>query len=417
MSYITFKRGNMKVVVIGGGASGLIAGGYSALNGNETVIIEKNEKLGKKIYITGKGRCNVTNAVGSEEFLTNVVSNPKFLMSAIHSFSPSDLMELIESYGVPLKTERGMRVFPVSDKASDIIKALANFAYSSGVKTRLESECSKLIIKDDRINGVELKTGEKIKADKVIVATGGYSYRATGSTGDGYGFAKSAGHSIVELKPSLVGINLKRKDISALSGLALKNVELKVYDTNGKPASSGFGEMLFTHTGISGPLVLTASARINRKNIDGASISIDLKPSLDAKTLDNRIINDFKKYNNKIVLNSFDDLLPKALIPYVIGNANIDAYKRVNSVTKEERSRLVGALKDFRFEIESLGDINTAIITSGGVSTKEIDPKTMESKIVKGLYFVGEVLDVDALTGGFNLQIAFSTGYLAGNAQ
>lgn len=407
----------MKVAIVGGGASGLIAGGYSAMNGNETVLIEKNEKLGKKIYITGKGRCNVTNAVSPEEFLNNVVSNPKFLLSAIHSFSPSDMMNLLESYGTRLKVERGMRVFPISDKASDITKALANFAYSCGVDVRLNTECSRLIIKDKTIKGLELTSGEIIEADRVIVATGGYSYRSTGSTGDGYSFAKEVGHSLVELKPSLVGITLKSKDISTLSGLTLKNVKLNVYDAAGKVISSGFGEMLFTHTGISGPIVLTASAYINRKNLSGTSVGIDLKPSLDIKTLDNRVISDFKKYNNKIILNSLDELLPKSLIPFVVDYADLDGYKRANSITKEERGRLVNALKDLRFEIEALGDINTAIVTSGGVSIKEINPKTMESKLIKGLYFVGEVLDVDALTGGFNLQIAFSTGYLAGNAR
>lgn len=407
----------MKVVIVGGGASGLIAGGYSAMNGNETILIEKNEKLGKKIYITGKGRCNVTNAVSPDEFLRNVVSNPKFLLSAIHSFSPFDMMDLLESYGTRLKVERGMRVFPVSDKASDITKALANFAYSNGVDIKLNTECKRLLITDKKIKGVELISGEIIEADRVIVATGGYSYRSTGSTGDGYVFGKKAGHSIVELKPSLVGITLKRKDISALSGLTLKNVKLNVYDSYDKVISSGFGELLFTHTGVSGPIALTASAYINRTDLSGTSIGIDLKPSLDIKTLDNRIISDFKKYNNKIVLNSLDELLPKSLIPFVVEYADLDGHKRVNSVTKEERAKLVNTLKDLRFEIEALGDINTAIITSGGISTKEIDPKTMESKIIKGLYFVGEVLDVDALTGGFNLQIAFSTGYMAGNAR
>ena len=405
---------DMRVIVVGGGAAGLIASGYSAMSGNDTILIEKNEKVGKKIYITGKGRCNVTNAVDPREFLSNVIRGDKFLMSALYSFTPEDMMNVIESYGTPLKVERGNRVFPVSDHSSDIIKALANFAHSCGVDIRLNTDVKDIIIRDNRVGGVILSDGSRIDADKVIVATGGVSYRATGSTGDGYTFARHAGHSIVDIVPSLVGIDVNYEDIASLSGLTLRNVTLSAYRGE-RLLYSNLGEMLFTHTGVSGPLVLSTSAHINRENLKNIKLVIDMKPALDMETLDTRIISDFKKYNNKILLNALVDLMPHSMIEHVIKKAKVDPYKKVNSITKEERMRLVHTIKNFTLYPTKLGDINMAVVTSGGVNTKEINPKNMESKLVSGLHFAGEVMDVDALTGGFNLQIAFSTGYLAGN--
>ena len=404
----------MKVIVIGGGASGLIASGYSALSGHETILIEKNEKLGKKIYITGKGRCNVTNAVEPRTFLENVIRGDKFLMSALYSFTPSDLMTLIESYGTPLKVERGNRVFPTSDKSSDIIKSLANFAYSSGVDVRLNTEVRDIIIHDSKVHGVVLTDGVVLDADKVIVATGGMSYRLTGSTGDGYRFARHGGHKIVDTVPSLVGIDVEYDDMASLSGLTLRNVTLSAIYKD-KVIYSNMGELLFTHKGISGPLVLSASAHINRLNLKDVRLVIDLKPALDNATLDSRLIHDLEKYNNKFILNALVDLMPHSLIPHIVRMARIDEKKKANSITREERERLLFTSKNITFSPSRLGDINSAVVTSGGVDTKEINPKNMESKLVSGLHFAGEVMDVDALTGGFNLQIAFSTGYLAGN--
>ena len=402
----------MKVIVIGGGASGMISAIMQRKLGFEVILIEKNEKLGKKLYITGKGRCNLTNDCSNEEFLSNVVSNPKFLMSSVNAFSPSDTMSFFEELGLKLKVERGNRVFPLSDKSSDVIKTLQNSLEKLGVDVHFNETVKSLIVINGVINGV-ITDKTNYFADKVIVATGGITYPSTGSTGDGYEFAKSVGHTIIPPYPSLCGINLKGDEYKLLQGLTLKNVKLTAFD-NGKVIYSEQGEMLFTHYGISGPLVLTCSALLSRRNANGVKISIDLKPALNQKQLDDRVLRDFSLNKNKEFKNSLDGLLPKAIIPLIIKRSKILEYKKISVITAKERESLVNALKDLSFEINSLRGVNEAVITSGGVSVKEINPKTMESKLVKGLYFVGEVLDVDAFTGGFNLQIAFSTGYSAG---
>ncbi len=399
----------MNVIVIGGGPAGMIAAATAKNDFNTVTLLDGNEKLGKKLYITGKGRCNVTNNCEPQEFLTNVVSNNKFLYSAIYSFSPADTMSLIESYGVKLKTERGNRVFPESDKASDIIKALSKNLSTKGVETKLNCKVISVEKTDEKF--IVKTTQGTFDADIVVVATGGKSYETTGSTGDGYEIASNFGHKIVKLKPALVPIDLKNFN-SSLSGLSLKNVKatVKVSDKS----FSEFGEMLFTHTGVSGPIILSLSSRINSFDLKGAKLSIDLKPALSIAQLDERLLRDFKNFNNKDFKNYIVELLPKSLIDEFLDRLSFESYKKVNSITKENREEIIKLLKDFSFEISKLQGIEYGIVTSGGVDTKEISPKTMESKLVKGLYFVGEVLDVDAVTGGFNIQIALSTGFLAG---
>ena len=403
----------MKTVVIGGGPAGLISAYFNALSGNETILIEKNEKLGKKLYISGKGRCNVTNDCTEEEFLENVVSNQKFLMGAIYRFSPEKFMEFLEKK-VPLKTERGNRVYPFSDKASDITKCLENYLKEVGVKIKLNEKVISVEQKDGAICSVTTEF-EKIECEKVIVCTGGVSYPATGSTGDGFNFAKSLGHTIVEPKPALCGINLKGDFYKALQGISLKNVRLTVYRGQ-KEIYSDFGEMLFTHFGISGPIVLSASSYINRCNLSDITLKLDLKPALTFEQLDARVLRDFDKYKNKQLKNSLDDLLLKGLIPIVISASGNKGEIKNNEFKAESRKKLVETIKGFEMKPSSLRDVNEAIVTAGGVSVKEINPKTMESKLVKGLYFAGEVIDVDALTGGFNITVAASTGYVAGNS-
>ncbi len=403
----------MRTVVVGGGASGMISAYFQAKNGNDVILIEKNEKLGKKLYITGKGRCNLTNNCSVDAFLSNVVSNPKFLMSSIYAFAPSETIAFFDSIGLKTKTERGNRVFPVSDKSSDVIKVLKNALENLGVTIKLNETVTNIEVCEGKVVAVETNF-DKYVCNKVIVATGGLSYASTGSTGDGYAFAKSVGHTVSELKPSLCGFNLKGEDYKDLQGLTLKNVKLTVKD-GAKPYYEEQGEMLFTHFGVSGPLVLTASALTTRRKASNITLSIDLKPALTVKELDTRILRDFEINKNKTLKNSLDLLLPKALIPLVIKRAQIDEYKKNNEITSQERGRLVLVLKNLEFSLNSLRDFTEAVITSGGISVKEINPSTMESKLVNGLYFVGEVLDVDAFTGGYNLQIAFSTGYLAGN--
>lgn len=402
----------MKVIVIGGGASGMICAIMQKIKGFDVTLIEKNEKLGKKLYITGKGRCNLTNDCEREEFLQNVVSNPKFMLSSINAFSPCDTMAFFEELGLKLKTERGNRVFPLSDKSSDVIKALQTKLEKLGVEIKFNETALSLKVEDNRILGVITDKNEYF-ADKVIVATGGITYPSTGSTGDGFTFAKSVGHTVTELFPSLCGINLKGEDYKLLQGLTLKNVNLSA-SQDGKVFYSEQGEMLLTHYGVSGPLVLTCSALIARRNKNGIKLSIDLKPALTEKQLDERILRDFSLNKNKEFKNSLDALLPKAIIPLVIERSKILPYKKISVITAKERESLVNTIKNLEFDFASLRGVNEAVITSGGVSVKEINPKTMESKIIKGLYFIGEVLDVDAFTGGFNLQIAFSTGYSAG---
>ena len=402
----------MKTIVVGGGAAGMMTAYYRQLSGSEVSFIEKNEKLGKKLYITGKGRCNLTNDCSVEEFLNNVVSNPKFLLSSIHNYTPKDTMDFFECYGLQLKVERGNRVFPLSDKSNDVIKTLNYALNTAGVDIKLNETVTEIIVENNVVKGVKTDKGEYF-ADSVIVATGGKSYPTTGSTGDGYKFAKNLGHTVTNLRPSLCGLNLKGDDFKSLQGLTLKNVKLVAKDKKGVFYSE-MGEMLFTHYGISGPLVLTLSALFNGRNASDVSVYIDLKPALDNKQLNDRVLRDLKLNINKEFRNSLDGLLPKALIPLIIKRSGIPEYKRNNVITVEERNKLVYVLKNLDFSVNSLRDYTEAVVTSGGVHVKDINPKTMESKLVKGLYFVGEVLDVDAFTGGFNLQIAFSTAHSAG---
>ena len=419
-----------KVCVIGGGASGLMAAYAAACRGAEVVLIEKNEKLGKKIYITGKGRCNFTNDVEPAEFLTNVVRGEKFLRGAIYSFSPQKVMALMEEYGLSIKTERGNRVFPASDHASDVTKTLEKACKSMGVQILLSEKVTKIlcsmsdicimsnIVMSDKINMPRIVAVETDKntytCDYAIVATGGVSYPTTGSTGDGYAFAKAVGHTVVELKSALCGLNLRGDLHKPLQGVSLKNVRLTA-KFGGKTIFEEFGEMLFTHFGISGPLVLSLSSCINRLPLDKVSVFLDLKPALDEETLDKRLLRDFDKYKNKQIGNALVELLPSKMIDSVLWVAKIPVKKNVNVLTKEERRTLLQTLKAFPLKVATLRPVEEAIVTSGGVSLQEIDPKTMESKRVLGLKFCGEVLDLDAFTGGFNMQIAFSTGFVAGN--
>ncbi len=397
------------MLVIGAGASGLMCAYSASINGGKVTVIERNEKAGKKIYITGKGRCNVTNACSIEKFFDNVPTNPKFLYGAIYTFSPTKLMEMLESLGLKLKVERGERVYPASDKASDVTNTLYRACLANGVDFRFDTRV--LSIKKVE-NTFEVITDKGIFHDeKLVLAVGGASYPSTGSTGDGYDFAKSFTHTII---PPVAGLSaLLADDTTPLAGLSLRNVTATVLDGNKKIASE-FGEMLFTHKGVSGPIILTISSLINRKNFDNLSLQIDLKPALDEKKLDDRLLRDFKDNSNKQIGNVLSLLMPKALIPYVLRSADLSFDKQVNSIKKEERNRLLFAVKHLSFNLTGLYPIEEAIITSGGVSVKEINPKTMESRLIKNLYIVGELLDVDCFTGGFNLQVAFSTGYIAG---
>jgi len=400
------------VIVVGGGAAGLMAAATAAKNGKKTLLIEKMSRTGRKILITGKGRCNVTNNCDRDTVLKNVVSNPKFLYSALDLFSTYDTISFFEENGVPLKTERGNRVFPMSDKSMDIADALIKNCKQNGVKV-LTDTVTELIIENGEIKGVKTALHSQILAKSVIVATGGVSYSKTGSTGDGYKFARSAGHTITPIRPSLVGLKTAGNECKRMQGLSLKNTALSLrLKSNNKEIYSDMGEMLFTHFGISGPMVLSASAYIT-SNPNNYYVSLDLKPALTLQKLDERISRDFSENLNKDFSNSLSKLLPKAMIEIVIERSKISPFKKVNQITKEERHHLCSIIKDLCFDITAREDIETAIITAGGVSTKEINPKTMESKLVKGLYFAGEVIDVDACTGGFNLQIAFSTGYTA----
>ena len=402
------------VAIIGAGAAGLMAAYAAAINGNQVTVFEKNEKCGKKIYITGKGRCNLTHECTPDEFLQNVVSNSKFLTGAIHNFSPQRTMQFFESGGLRLKTERGDRVFPASDKASDVTKCLEKYCINAGVKFKFSEEVFKICNLNSTMFDIITKNGS-CSVDCVIVCTGGLSYPATGSDGDGYSFAERAGHKIVTQKPALCGLNLKGGYFKRLQGLTLKNVKLSLF-VGDKKQNEFFGEMLFTHFGISGPIVLSASSFINRCDLNAVKLSLDLKPALSDEQLDLRILRDFDKYKNKDISNCLKELLPNALIPIILERCGIPQYRKINSVTKNERQSLLTIIKNFDMIVLSLRGFDEAIVTAGGVDVKEINPKTMESKIVKGLYFCGEVLDLDALTGGFNLQIAFSTGFAAGNS-
>ena len=401
-----------KVIIIGGGAAGMIAAYSAALTSKQVILLEKNEKLGKKIFITGKGRCNLTNASDMNTVMENVVSNKRFLFSAFKNFTNEDIMNLVENNGTKLKIERGNRVFPVSDHSSDIIKSLENAIRDLHVDIRLNTKVDELIIENDRCIGVTIGKN-KIMADAVIVATGGMSYQATGSDGDGYRFAKEAGLSVSKLYPSLVPFNIEGERIKALQGLSLKNIHAYIYNDK-KLVYDEFGEMLFTHFGVSGPVIISASAVIGNRNIKGYRLSIDLKPALDEEKLDERILRDFAEQKNKALKNSINKLFPAKLIDEVIFQSKLDPDKKVNLLTKEERHSLVHATKNLEYVISSTRGFNEAIITKGGVEVSQINPKTMESKKIKGLFFAGEVLDLDAFTGGYNLQIAWSTGYAAG---
>lgn len=404
------------VLVIGGGAAGMLAALFAAREGAAVTILERNEKLGKKIYITGKGRCNLTNAADMEDFMRMIVRNPRFLYAAFAALNNQDMMKLMEDLGVPLKVERGNRVFPVSDHASDITHALRRELECRGVKLRYDTRVAHLLLDDGKCCGVELTTGEKCFADAVIICTGGASYPTTGSAGDGYSLAQEAGHSIQRTMPALIPIETRESWPSMLSGLSLKNVSLRAWKTGGKKKKYFYdeqGEMLFTHFGISGPLVLTLSSYMP-EDMKDVRMAIDLKPALDMETLDARLLRDFKEYSRKQLSAVMDGLVPHNLGQQILVLAGISPQTPVNSVTQAQRQIILQLLKNLPLTPKGLRGIEEAIVTRGGVTVKEINPSTMESKLVKDLYFAGEVMDVDAQTGGYNLQIAFSTGALAG---
>ena len=402
-----------KVIVVGAGAAGMMAAYFAAKNKNKVTLIEKNEKTGKKIYITGKGRCNITNACDVEDLFANVMSNKKFLYSAFYGFTNSDVIDFFENHGIKTKIERGNRVFPVSDHSSDVISALERALKEQNVDILLNTCVEKIECEDSQVTGVVLCGGRKIEADAVIVATGGMSYQATGSTGDGYRFAEESGHKVTECTPSLVPFNAQEEWVAKLQGLSLKNVLVTIYDGR-KKLYEDFGEMLFTHFGVSGPLILSASAAIKQNTIKKPlQMFIDLKPALSYEALDKRILREFDDTKNKQFKNSINKLLPSKMIPVIIGLSGIDPDKKVNEISKGEREGLVNLLKKLPVTLNGTRQWNEAIVTKGGISTKDINPSTMESKIIKNLYFAGEVLDLDAVTGGYNLQIAWSTGYMA----
>ncbi len=401
----------MKVLIIGAGAAGMMAAIAAADHGAQVILLEKNEKLGKKIYITGKGRCNITNGCPTEDFFDNVVSNPKFLYSAVYTFDQSSMCSFLENEGLKLKEERGQRIFPESDKSSDVIKTLEHALRRRNVQIRLNTCVDRVVTDESGFSKVITSKGENIKADALIIATGGLSYKSTGSTGDGYRFASKMGHKIIDTEPSLVPLRVKEGYVKDLEGLSLRNVNLTI------GRFSDFGEMLFTSDGISGPLVLTASSDLCRQiagTQEGISAYIDLKPALTPEQLDQRILRDFAEEKNKAFKNSLNKLLPSKLIPVMVDLSQIREDKKVNEITKEERKRLAELIKKFPLTIVGNKGFEQAVITQGGISVREIDASTMESKIVENVYFAGEVMDVDAYTGGFNLQIAWSTGYLAG---
>ena len=409
------------VIVVGGGAAGMFAAIAAAKNGHQVTLYEKNEKLGKKIFITGKGRCNITNAADMEELFDAVVTNSKFLYSSFYGYTNQNVIDFFEDAGVPVKIERGNRVFPISDHSSDVIRALEREMKKVGVKVCLNTEVKSVEAEKGKFNKVVLKDTTTQTADACIVATGGLSYRSTGSTGDGFRFAENVGHKVTQFFPSLVPMETKEPWICELQGLSLRNVEAKILDGK-KELYKDFGEMLFTHFGVSGPLIISASSYVGKKFMDKngqkkeLTLEIDLKPALTEEQLDQRVLRDFEENHNRQFKNAITKLFPTKLIPVMLELSGIDPEKKVNSIEKEERKQFVHLIKHFRMTLTGLRDYPEAIITKGGVHVKEIDPGTMESKLVKGLYFAGEVLDLDALTGGFNLQIAWSTGYAAGNA-
>ena len=411
----------MNVLIVGAGPAGMMAAIKAAENGHSVKILEKNNIPGKKLNITGKGRCNLSFVGDREYFLSNVVTNPKFMMSSIANFSNTDLVDYVNNLGVKTKEERGNRIFLDSDDAKEITEALIKELKRLKVKIMYNSVVKKILVEDNKVKGVMLENGESILADKVVIATGGKSYPGTGSTGDGYTLAKELGHNITKIRSALVPFRLKEQEIcKELKGVSLRNVTLKV-NVDGKEIDNRFGELLFTDKGITGPIVLSSSSKINKiedlnklTSENRVKVSIDLKPALEPEELYKRITKDFEKYSNKEFKNSLNDLTIFSLVPVIVNASKIEATKKVNSITKEEKERLVDVFKNLQFTLESLECVSVGIVTSGGVNVKEVNPKTMESKLIQGLYFAGEVLDVDAYTGGFNLQIAFSTGYTAG---
>ncbi|AUS96245.1 aminoacetone oxidase family FAD-binding enzyme [Clostridium thermosuccinogenes] len=403
-----------KVVVIGAGPAGLMAAGRAAERGLDVILAEKNDRVGKKILISGKGRCNITNSTDIEGLIENVPGNGNFLYSAFYTFSNQDLIDFLEGYGLKTKVERGGRVFPESDKSSDVVDVLLKFIKKSGVRLMLNTAVKDIITEDNCVRGVVTEDGKAMECDSVIIATGGASYPGTGSTGDGYRMAEKLGHTIVDLKPSLVPLLAKQEWVKELQGLSLKNVEITVKSKSGRKLYTDFGEMLFTHFGVSGPVILSASRHLLDYDYKDVKLIIDLKPALTEEKLDARLQRDFEKYSRKQFKNSLDELLPQKLIPVIVDLSGIPSDKFVNQITRDERRSLVRLLKNLEIEIVGSRPLKEAIVTAGGVSTGEINPSTMESKLIKGLFFAGEVIDVDAYTGGFNMTIAFSTGHLAG---
>ena len=405
-----------RVLIVGGGAAGMLASIFAARQGHEVHVYEKNEKLGKKLYITGKGRCNLTNACEMDTLFDSVRTNTRFLYSAFYGFTNQDAMQFFEEEGLRLKTERGERVFPASDKSVDVLDTLRRSMKKAGVKVHLNTAVKELICHDGQVEGILLENGETIKGDAVIVATGGLSYPSTGSTGDGYRFAEEAGHKVTDCLPSLVPFNIREEYVKELQGLSLKNVEISIYNGK-KQIFREFGEMLFTHFGVSGPLILTASSFVGPQAArQELRLMLDLKPALTSEQLDQRVLRDFDANPNKSFKNVASGLFPAKLTPVMIRLSGIDPDKKVHDISRDERQRFVHLIKNLEMTVTGLRDYREAIITKGGVSVKEINPSTMESKLVKRLYFIGEVLDLDAVTGGFNLQIAWSTAYAAGNA-
>ena len=400
-----------KICIIGGGPAGIIAAGIAGSLGKDVTLIEKNERIGKKLFITGKGRCNITNNSPIEDFFDNIMSNKNFLYSSFYSFNNIDILNLLDKYGLKTKVERGNRVFPSSDKSSDVIKAFEKFLIDNNVKIILNTNINSIEKSDNKF--IIGTNNNKLIFDKIVIATGGKSYPTTGSSGAGYNFAERLGHKIIPIKPSLVPIEIEEESIKSLQGLSLRNVTITASSKN-KIIYEEFGEMVFTHYGISGPIVISMSNYLYRYTDKKIQLFIDLKPALTIEKLDDRLLRDFQEYTNKQVKNALNDLLPQKLIPFIIGISNIDPEKPVNQVTKEERMSLLNNIKKMPMTFKSFRPIEEAIVSSGGVSTKEINPSTMESKLMPGLFFAGEVIDVDALTGGYNLQIAYSTGYLAG---
>lgn len=410
-----------KVIVVGGGPAGMFAAIAATENGHEVTLLEKNEKLGKKLYITGKGRCNITNAGDMDALFDNVMTNSKFLYSAFYTYDNQKVIDFFEENGLPTKIERGNRVFPVSDHSSDVIATLQKVLKAKNVEIRLYTRVETLLTEnsgemEQKVVGVRLSDGKELPADGVILATGGFSYQTTGSTGDGYRFAREVGHSVTEIHPSLVPFYAVESYVKEMQGLSLKNVRVRIRDGK-KLLYDEFGEMLFTHFGVSGPLILSASAAIKpaltKKQLP---MEIDLKPALTEEQLDQRLLREFEEAKNKQFKNSIGHLLPAKMIPVMLELGGIDPEKKVNEITREERQGFIRLIKAFPVTLNGLRDFNEAIITRGGVKVKEVNPSTMESKLVKNLYFCGELLDLDAMTGGYNLQIAWSTGYLAGNS-